>query len=128
MIVLLEYIDHSLTIFHKRINIAIYLFYIFPIMLNAFNDPLRSKLCWYNRRVFSSYPIFISDFKKYCTLVTYCPLYSAIFSIATYCPCNLRISLLSNSLQENLVCFYKLSVHVTQKIIILRRHINEAKF
>ena len=99
------------TIFHKRINMAIYLFYIFPIMLNAFNDPLRSKLCWYNRRVPSSYPIFISDFKKYCTLVTYCPLYSVIFSIATYCPMQ---SANIPTLQENLACIYKLLVHVIQ--------------
>ena len=44
------------AIFHKCMNIAINLFYIFPInagiMLNAFNDPLCSKLCMHNRGIF----------------------------------------------------------------------------
>ena len=35
------------TIFHKCMNIAINVFS--GIMLNAFNDPLCSKLCWHNR-------------------------------------------------------------------------------
>ena len=44
------------TIFHKYLyNIAINIYYTLPyyadIMLNAFNDPLCSKLCWHNRRV-----------------------------------------------------------------------------
>ena len=47
MTVLLEYIDHSL----QFAIIAINLFYIFPVMLNAFNDPLCSKFCWHNRQV-----------------------------------------------------------------------------
>ena len=49
--VLLKYIDHLLQF---CINIAIYVFYISyyaGIMLNNFNDPLCSKLCWHNRRV-----------------------------------------------------------------------------
>ena len=47
MTVLLEYIDRSQH-FSQMLNIAIL---HFPIMLNAFNDPLCSKLCWHNRRV-----------------------------------------------------------------------------
>ena len=44
MTVLLEYIDHSLQ-FPQTLNP------IMRIMLNAFNDPLCSKLCWSNRVV-----------------------------------------------------------------------------
>ena len=37
--------------FHECINIAINVFYIFSIMLNAFFDPLCSKLSWHNLQV-----------------------------------------------------------------------------
>ena len=49
--VLLEYIDNSLQMFNIAINIYFTLLYYAGIMLNAFNDPLCSKLCWHNRRV-----------------------------------------------------------------------------
>ena len=54
MTVLLEYIDHSLQ-FPQMLNIVINIYYTLPyyvgIMVNPFNDPLCSKLCWHNRRV-----------------------------------------------------------------------------
>ena len=43
MTVVLEYIDCSL-------RVSTILYYA-GIMLNAFNDPLCSKVCWYNMRV-----------------------------------------------------------------------------
>ena len=48
MIVLLEYIDHSLQFsINIAFNICFTLPYYVGIMLNAFNHPLCSKLCWY---------------------------------------------------------------------------------
>ena len=56
IIVLLEYFDRSLH-FPQILNIAINVYFTLPyyagIMLNAFNDPLCSKLCWHNRQVSS---------------------------------------------------------------------------
>ena len=41
--------------FTQMLNIAINIYFILPfyvgVMLNAFNDPLHSKLCWHNRWV-----------------------------------------------------------------------------
>ena len=61
MTVLLEYIDRFAATCHKGRNIAINEFYIFSIMLNAFSDPLCSKLCWHNRRVPTNMQRFKSD-------------------------------------------------------------------
>ena len=54
--VLLEYIDCLLIFFTKLmfdivINVYFTLPYYAGIMLNAFNDPLCSKLCWHDRWV-----------------------------------------------------------------------------
>ena len=54
------------TIFHKCLVLLLILIFIlhFPnagIMLNAFNDPLRLKACWNNRRV----PMFSLDLQPH---------------------------------------------------------------
>ena len=58
--VLLEYIDRSLQ-FPQMFNIAINIYFTLPyyagIMLNTFNDPLCSKLYWYNRDPYLSLAI-----------------------------------------------------------------------
>ena len=56
MTVLLEYIDRSLQFSIKlMLNIAINICFTLPyyvsIILNAFNNPVCSKLCWHNSRV-----------------------------------------------------------------------------
>ena len=51
MTILLEYIiiHYNFTqILNNTINIYFVLPYYAGIMLNAFNDPLFSKLCWHN--------------------------------------------------------------------------------
>ena len=60
--VVLEYIDHSL-------QVSIIPYYA-GIMLNAFNDPLCSKVCWYNIRV-HTYIVAESDKDEHVQLATY---------------------------------------------------------
>ena len=51
MTILLEYIIIHYN-FTQMLNNTIYIYFALPyyagIMLNAFNDPLFSKLCWHN--------------------------------------------------------------------------------
>ena len=72
----LEYIDNSL-----KLNIAIHVIYIIiscyaGIMLNAFSDPLCSKLCWHNRQVPTNNPksihAMIGTEKVLCMMVYMC--------------------------------------------------------
>ena len=44
------YQSFAATCYTSKI-ITINVFYMFPIIFNAFSDPLYSKLCWHNRRV-----------------------------------------------------------------------------
>ena len=65
MTVLLEYINF-IAILHKCINIAImYLTHscYVGIMLNAFNDPLCSKLYWNNGQVLKHRDAFTSKYQ-----------------------------------------------------------------
>ena len=72
-----------ITIFHKWMNIAISILDMSPIMLalcilNAFNDPICSKLCWQNKRFPKWY---VHNFS--CNSITLCKI--AFMQLAMFC-------------------------------------------